>query len=241
MPRYQDAREESEGHANTTADTKKHDVKQSAEDKFKADEKLRAEEHKDHLARIEAAQKYADAKKKEDERLAKMKPDERAAEDKRRAAMTADERAKEDESKGLVKPEGFDQVNPLVAGPPSFAPLTETPHSAEFILSEGNGYVSRDNCTIAAGDSVKVGQTVKITTAATLTAPAVVTGNVTTDTASDGIAIYAVPVTGAAAQVAVLTRNAEVNANLLYYPGTILAADKLAIVKALAVHGIMVR
>jgi len=99
----------------------------------------------------------------------------------------------------------------------------------------------RDAGTIADPGSVKIGQTLKITTQATLTAPAVFAPNVTTDTACDGIAIYGVTTNGANANIAVLTRNAEVNANLLYYPGTITGADKLAIARALAAHNIMVR
>jgi hypothetical protein len=206
-----------------------------------ADEKRRAEEHEAREKLIEAARKYQDARIKEDERRAALSPPERAAEDEKRAAMTPDERAKDDESKGLVAPEQLAGVTPFVAGPPSFPPLTETPHGAEFILSEANGQLSRDAGTLVDPGSVKIGQTLKITTPATLTAPAIFGPNVTTDTASDGIAIYATTTSGANLNIAVLTRNAEVNGNLLYYPGTITNADKLNIAKALAVHGIIIR
>jgi hypothetical protein len=154
--------------------------------------------------------------------------------------MTPDERVADDESKGLVRPEPFDQIN-LLVGTPQFTIQTETPHSVEFVLSEADGHLSRDAATIAIGDSVKVGQTLKIVTPATLTAPAVVTGNVTTDVACDAIALYAVPVSTVAQNVAVLSRNAEVNGNLLYYPATITNADKLAIANALRAHSILVR
>jgi hypothetical protein len=206
---------------------------------FKADEKLRADEYKANEERIAAARKHAEARRKEDARRAALSPAERAAEDDKRAAMTPDERAKDDETKGLVA-EQQDQIN-LLVGTPQFPVQTETSHPAEFILSEADGHGSRDVGTIADPGSVKIGQTLKIATQATLTAPAVFAPNVTTDTACDGIAIYGVTTNGANANIAVLTRNAEVNANLLYYPVTITGADKLAIARALAAHNIIVR
>lgn len=188
--------------------------------------------------RLAEARKRAEARKKETERRAALSPPERAAEDEKRAKMTPEERLADDESKGLS---GDAEINPLVAGPPSWPPRTETAHAAEFILSEANGNQSRDTGTLVDPGSVLIGQTLKITTPATLTAPAIFGPNVTTDTASDGIAIYSTTTSGANLNIAVLTRNAEVNGNLLYYPGTITATDKLNIAKALAVHGIIIR
>lgn len=218
--------------------TKEHDERlaehRAAQDKLLADERASQD------VRIEAARKYLEAKKAETERRAALDPKARAEEDAKRAAMTPEERAADDEAKGLLVPEQQDQINLLVATP-QFPIQTETPHSAEFILSEANGYGSRDNATIAIGDSVKVGQTLKVVTPATISAPAVVTGNVTTDVAADAIAIYPVPVSTVAQNVAVISRNAEVNGNLLYFPGTITATDKNNIAKALAVHNIMAR
>jgi hypothetical protein len=125
---------------------------------------------------------------------------------------------------------------------PQFTVFTETGHGAEFILSEANGELSRDTVTIQNGEIVKVGQTLKITTAATATAPAIATQNVTADTASDAVSIYAATAPAAGnLNIAVITRNAEVNGNLLYYPAAILAADKLAISKALLAHSVVVR
>lgn len=119
---------------------------------------------------------------------------------------------------------------------------TELAHGAEFIMSEANGQLSRDVVTIAATVAVQVGQTLKITTPATLTAPAVVAVNVTTDTACDAIAIYAATAPAAATlNIAVIARNAEVNSKLLYYPGTLNGTDKLNIAKALLLHNIIVR
>jgi hypothetical protein len=132
------------------------------------------------------------------------------------------------------------EINPL-AQPLQYPVLTELPHSVEFVLSEANGYLSRDTGTLADPGSVKVGQTLKITTPATATAPAVFGPNVTTDVAADGIAMYATTTNGANVNIAVLTRNAEVNGKLLYYPATLTATDKLNIAKALAVHGIVIR
>jgi hypothetical protein len=229
---------------------RKDNDKRAAEAQKKADEarskarelgdKQREDERKQADEAREAARKFMAAKAKEDARRAALTPPERVAEDDKRAAMTPEEREKDDESKGLTKPEQFDQIN-LLAGTPQFTVQTELPHSAEFVLSEAAGHGSRDNATVAIGDSLKVGQTIKIVTPATLTVPAVVTGNVTTDTAADGVALYAVPVSTVAQQVAVISRNAEVNGNLLYFPGTITGADKNNIAKALAVHNIMAR
>ena len=109
-------------------------------------------------------------------------------------------------------------------------------------MSEANGELSRDTATIQNGEVVLVGQTLKITTPATATAPAIVTQNVTADTACDAIALYAgtAPAAGGL-NIAVLTRNAEVNGNILYYPATLTATDKLNIAKALLAHSIVVR
>lgn len=221
--------------SDTSTDTVRH-----SDELFEAEQQRRVEEHKELQARREAAQKYIEARKKEDERRAALSQQDRIAEDEKRAAMTPEERLADDESKGLTKPEQFDQIN-LLLGTPQFPIQTETPHTAEFILSEANGQLSRDAGTIADPGAVKVGQTLKIATAATLTAPAIFAPNVTTDTACDGIAIYAVTTAGANVNIAVLTRNAEVNGNLLFYPGTITGADKLNIAKALAAHNIIVR
>jgi hypothetical protein len=217
-----------------------HDVKDAVAERRAAEDKRLADERASQDVKLEIAKKYVDAKKAEMERRAALDPTARAEEDAKRAAMTPEERLADDEAKGLAAPDTQDQIN-LLAATPQFPIQTETPHSAEFILSEANGYGSRDNATIAIGDSVKIGQTLKVVTPATTTAPAVVTGNVTTDTAADAIAIYAVPVSTVAQNVAVISRNAEVNGNLLYFPGTITATDKNNIAKALAVHNIMAR
>jgi hypothetical protein len=235
--RAEEARQENE----KRAQEQRQKVDEARTKAREAGDKLREDERKQTDERLEAARKYQDAKAKEDARRAALSPPERATEDDKRAAMTPEEREKDAEEKGLDLAPGLqDEINLLVATP-QFPIQTEKAHSAEFVLSEAAGHGSRDNVTIAIGDSCAVGQTLKIVTPATLTVPAVVTGNVTTDVAADAIALYAVPVSTVAQNVAVISRNAEVNGNLLYFPGTILAADKNNIAKALAVHNIMAR
>ena len=220
------------------ADERKHAGERRAK-AHEADEKRRAEEYKEREKRIEEAQKYLDARSKEDARRAALSPPDRVAEDEKRAHMTPEERQKDDEGKGLLTPEQFDQIN-LLAGTPSFPVLTETAHTAEFILSEANGQLSRDAAYLADPITIKVGQPLKLTAPATSSLPATyVPAAVGADCTA--LAIYAGtsnPTNGL--RIAVLARNAEVNGKLINWGAIITAEQALGIVN-LATKGIIVR
>ncbi|UQR66210.1 head decoration protein [Bradyrhizobium sp. C-145] len=114
-------------------------------------------------------------------------------------------------------------------------------HPAEFILTEANGQRSRDNITIGASQTI---------------VPGTVLGMVTADGsylgfttgAADGsqnaaaIAIYGVTTgAGETAKIAAITRDAEVNGNILTWPAGITALQKATAIAALAANGIIVR
>jgi hypothetical protein len=219
------------------------DAEKIAEDHRKAaregEDKQREEERKADDNRREAAKKYLDAKRKEDDRRAKLSAPDRIAEDDKRAAMTPEERAKDDESKGLVKPDQFDQIN-LLSGTSQFPVLTEKAHTAEFILSEANGQMSRDNAYLADPVTIVPGQPLKQTVAPTSTTPGTyVPAAVGADCTA--IAIYggtSTPANGL--RIAVLTRNAEVNGNLINW-GAIITAEQAIGLTTLATKGIIAR
>lgn len=206
-----------------------------------ADEKRRAEEFQSLGQRREAAHKFVEAKRKEDDRRAALSPPERLAEDEKRARMTPEEKRADDESKGLVQPDLRDgeQIN-LLAGQSQFPIFTEVGHTAEFILSEANGQLSRDNAYLADPVTVVVGQPLKFSAAATASLPATyVPAAVGAD--CDALAIYAGtsnPTNGL--RIAIIARNAEVNGKLINW-GSIIAAEQALGVTHLATHGIIVR
>lgn len=122
------------------------------------------------------------------------------------------------------------------------AALTEGRHAAEFILSEGNGHVSRDAVTIVSGAGKLAAGTVlgKITASGKFTAsPA--TG---TDGSQTAAAVLLAPVDATSADIVgvAVTRACEVNGNLLAYDATVDDATKRA-AKAtqLATVGIIAR
>lgn len=81
--------------------------------------------------------------------------------------------------------------------------LSEARHTAEFIISEGNGHYSRES--LAAGEAFPAGEVVKITTSKLVSYDG--SGTVV------GIAINAAAADGDL--VAYIARDAEVNGNLL--------------------------
>jgi hypothetical protein len=122
-----------------------------------------------------------------------------------------------------------------------FPLLTETAHSAEFILSEGNGSISRDAAYLAHPATTKIGQPLKFTAPATATVPATyVPAAVGAD--CDALAIYAGTSTDPVAglRIAVITRNAEVNGKLIAW-GAITVPEQALGIARLATHGIIVR
>ncbi|HDZ74384.1 MAG TPA: head decoration protein [Aurantimonas coralicida] len=114
---------------------------------------------------------------------------------------------------------------------------TEARHTAEFILSEGPGGISRDNGTVLKGQKLKVGEVVQKDGAGKLIAA---DGNLTSagdvQTEVAGIVIDAIDAsaTGADADVAAayIARLAEVNNNLLTYPAESTAGGEKAAVNA---------
>jgi hypothetical protein len=118
--------------------------------------------------------------------------------------------------------------------------ISEGRHTAEHILSEANGHLSRDKVTILSGQTVVPGQVLgKVTASGKFKA--------LTPGASDGsevalaIAYAAVVASGADAPGVVTARSAEVNGPSLTWPAGISAPDKTAAVAALATAGILVR
>jgi hypothetical protein len=206
-----------------------------------AEEKRRAEEFQANEARLAEVRKRMEARRKEDQRRAALSPPERAAEDEKRAAMTPEERLADDESKGL-SPEQFDQIN-LLAGTPQFSVKTEVvPHAAGFILSEANGNLSRDYGQFLDPATVYVGQPIAQSAPASGNTPATYIVVATTAGANAiGLAIYGGQTSpGNPILIAALTRNAEVNKNLVYW-GTLTAGDQTAVISALASRGIIFR
>jgi len=219
------------------------DAEKKADEARKAtresEDKRREEERKADDTRLDAAKKYAEARKKEDDRRAALSPPDRLAEDDKRAAMTPEDRAKDDESKGLVKPDAFDQIN-LLAGQSQFPILNEPHHTAEFILTEANGQRSRENAYLADPVTVTVGMPLKKTAAATLTqfatyVPAAAGAD------CDALAMYAGgSLPGQGLRISVIARDAEVNGNLITW-GAITAPEQALGIVQLATHGIIVR
>lgn len=101
------------------------------------------------------------------------------------------------------------------------AVMTETRHAGEFVLSEGNGNISRDNIVIVSGAGVVRAGTVlgKITASGKYT-PSPHTGADGSQTAV-AINLYEVDATSADAAVSAIMRDAEVNANILAYAASV--------------------
>jgi hypothetical protein len=101
------------------------------------------------------------------------------------------------------------------------AVLTETRHAGEFVLSEGNGNISRDSITIVSGAGVVRAGTVlgKITASGKYT-PSPATG---ADGSQVAVAVnlYEVDATSADVAVAAIMRDAEVNVNTLTYAASV--------------------
>jgi len=112
--------------------------------------------------------------------------------------------------------------------------LTETAHTAEFILSEANGHRSRDNGTVASGQVLKAGQLVKASG-----------GNLVAYTDGStplGVLLNAVDATNGAVAAAYIARDAELNGGLLTYPDENSAATVKSTAKtALKALGIICR
>lgn len=118
--------------------------------------------------------------------------------------------------------------------------FTEGRHPAEYILSEANGYRSREVGTLLTGNKLTPGTVLgRITASGKLT--------VLTPGASDGSQTAAgvlydnVDATAADKPAVYHARDAEVNGLALTWPAGISAPNKTAAITALAALGIIVR
>lgn len=123
---------------------------------------------------------------------------------------------------------------------PQFPTFTEGAHTAEFILSEAQGQRSRDNALFVDPITVYVGMPIKKTAATSDTAAhwtAAVLGS-----ECEALAIYGgVSSSGNDLRLAILTRDAEVNGNLIRWPEGMAQGEKTAGIAKLATAGIIVR
>ena len=127
--------------------------------------------------------------------------------------------------------------------------LTEPRHPAEFLLSEGNGFISRDVVTLASNGSTAISYAAgSVLALVTATGKYVYYDNAGTDGTETARAILleavTVPATGDLKAVAI-TRNAEVKGSALEYDpglsgGTLTTAQAAAAVD-LAAFNIIVR
>jgi len=91
---------------------------------------------------------------------------------------------------------------------------TESTHAGEFLLSEGNGNISREEITITSGEVLAVGAVVgKVT--ATGKYVAYNDAGVAGEEVAAGILYDAVDATGADAKGVIIARLAEVDASLI--------------------------
>jgi hypothetical protein len=117
--------------------------------------------------------------------------------------------------------------------------FTETAHTAEFLISEGNGRISRDAVTIDTGALVSGTVLGKITASGkyVILAPAAVDGSAV----AAGILYEACDATAADQVRAAITRLAEVNGLRLTWPAGITSPEKAAAIVELAARNIIVR
>lgn len=123
--------------------------------------------------------------------------------------------------------------------------LTEARHAGEFILSEANGHRSRDKITVVSGAGVLAAGTVlgRLTASgkyepSTNAAADPATGSHT----AVAVLMYPVDATSADVDVTAITRDAEVNVNMLSYHSSVdNGAKRAAKHTQLAAVGIIVR
>lgn len=115
--------------------------------------------------------------------------------------------------------------------------FTEARHAGEFIIDEAEGTRSRDNGSVASGQTLVAGTVVQFDGGSRLIA---YTGDEFTNGEEDeaqGILIPAVDSTGGHVAAAFISRSAEVNINLLTYP----AAKQAVMIQSLKRLGIICR
>jgi len=121
---------------------------------------------------------------------------------------------------------------------------TETGHAAGFIISEANGQRSRENVTLVGGVSLLAGQVVSKLTSGSdsgLYTPFNQDGSDGSEDAG-GVSINDVDENATSTQeIAIIARDAEVNADELVWPSDITDNEKAAGVVELEALGIQVR
>lgn len=119
---------------------------------------------------------------------------------------------------------------------------TETGHAAGFILSEGNGHISRENVTLDGGSTLLAGQVLSTWESgsdAGLYTP--FDQDVATTDVAQGISINDVDSSTSNQTIAIIRRDAEVNGAELVWPGDITDGEKVTAIAELASLGIIVR
>lgn len=113
--------------------------------------------------------------------------------------------------------------------------ITEKRHTLEFLLSEGNGTISRELGTLTSGDNLQAGAILQIS--------ADKYTEVLAGDEADAVAILAeaCDASDGDAPCAVIARNAEVKGDALVYAAGSPAVDTDAVAEALAAVGIIVR
>ena len=118
--------------------------------------------------------------------------------------------------------------------------IVEKTHTGGFILSEGDGNISREEVTVITGQNLQAGTVLGIITAsgkATILAPAAPDGSEN----AAGILLGPVDATGADVAGAIIARYAEVIADELTWPGGISGPQKVTATSALKALGIISR
>lgn len=118
--------------------------------------------------------------------------------------------------------------------------FTEGRHPAEFIVSEGNGRLSRDTVVVASGANLEPGTVVGKITASGKVAALSPSASDGAETAY-GVLMYPAKATSDDARVVAIVRVAEVNGNLLVWPEGITDNQKAAAVADLEARGIVLR
>ena len=118
--------------------------------------------------------------------------------------------------------------------------LTEGRYAGEFVVSEGNGKISRETITVLSGQNLQAGAVLGKVTASgkyKALAPAAVDGS----EAAAGILYDAVDASAADAEGVAVVRLAEVNAAELVWPAGITAGQKTTALGQLAALTIIAR
>lgn len=120
--------------------------------------------------------------------------------------------------------------------------LTQGKYAGEFLLSEGNGAISRANGTVVSGQNLKAGQVVMDNGAGKLTALTAAGTSGDLDGTVLGILLGNVDASAGDVAAAYIARDAEVNGNELTYPTeSTTGGEKAAANAALAALNIIVR